>query len=308
MIISASRRTDIPAFFPEWMLQRLREEKVWVKNRWRSRHYSEVPLRADQIDGLVFWTKNPKPLMKYLKEIEEMGHAFYFQFTLTSYSEKIEPNLPSKKELVETFCELSELIGLERMIWRYDPIFFTEEYSLEVHQKAFEEMSASLAGYTQRCVFSFLDVYVSSERRMRKLSYQIPSSDEQIQMAEMIAQTCNKHQISPSSCSEVQSFSNLGIFPSSCIDSSLMAQISGKKKRFIKDKNQREKCGCAESVDIGCYDTCRYECIYCYARHKKQVETIYTPSSPALDGWPDSDAVVTKRKWKNSPPEEESLF
>lgn len=308
MIISASRRTDVPAFFPEWLLQRLREEKVLVKNQWRAHHYSEVSLCVDQIDGLVFWTKNPKPLMKYLKEIREMGHSFYFQFTLTPYGENIEPNLPPKKELIETFCELSEEIGAERVIWRYDPIFFTEECSLEAHQKAFEEISASLAGYTQRCVFSFLDLYVSSERRMRNLSYQVPSPEEQIQMAEMIAQTCNKYQMSPFSCSEAQDFSDLGILPSSCIDSSLIAQISGKKKRFIKDKNQREKCGCAESIDIGCYDTCRYECIYCYARQKKKIEISYDPSSPALDGWPDSDAVITKRKWKNSPPEEESLF
>lgn len=300
MIISASRRTDIPAFFPKWLLRRLRAEKVLVKNPWRARHYSKISLAADQIDGLVFWTKNPKPLLKYLKEIKEMGHTFYFQFTLTPYPMKIERHLPRKEELIETFRELSDKLGPHQVIWRYDPIFFTEEYSLERHQKEFEQMCMRLAGYTQKCVFSFLDSYVSVERRMKAFSYHVPSREQQSRIAEVIARTCQKYQISPFACSEGQDFSEFGIFPSACIDSSLMAQISGRKKRFIKDKNQRDSCGCAESIDIGCYDTCRYECIYCYAWHKKKIERSHNPSAPALNGWPDADAVITERKWKIS--------
>lgn len=278
-----------------------------VKNQRRAHHYSEVSLQAEQIDGLVFWTKNPRLLMRHLKEIEEMGHAFYFQFTLTPYGEDIEPHLPSKEELLEIFCELSKEIGAQRVIWRYDPIFFTKEYSLIKHQEEFEQMCKRLSGYTQCCVFSFLDLYISSERRMKNLSYQIPTQKEQMEMAEMIASIGQEYKISAFSCSEEQDFSELGILPSSCIDSSLMAQISRREKKFVKDKNQRKKCGCAESIDIGCYDTCRYECIYCYARHKKKIDTFHDPSAPALDGWPDSDAVITKRKWKVLPLEE-SLF
>lgn len=308
MVISVSRRTDIPAFFPEWLLHRLREEKVWVKNQWRAHHYSEISLSVDQIDGLVFWTKNPRPLMKYLEEINEMGHSFYFQFTLTPYPSSIEAYLPSKEELIETFCELSEVLGPHRVIWRYDPIFFTKEYTLERHQKEFERICSRLSGSTQRCVFSFLDLYASTERRMKNLFYQVPSEQEQIKMAESIAKICRDYEIYPFSCSEKQDFSEFGILPSSCIDSSLMAQINGKRKRVVKDKNQREKCGCAESIDIGCYDTCRHECIYCYARHKKSVAFFHDSSAPALDGWPNSDAVITKRKWKILPVQEESLF
>lgn len=141
MIISASRRTDIPAYYSEWLINRMREGFVYVKNPMNPNQISRIDLSYEVIDGIVFWTKNPLPMMKYIDVFKSI--PYYFQFTLTSYSNDIETGLPSKNTvLIPTFIELSNTIGADRVIWRYDPIVLSEKYTVEYHIRYFEKNGA----------------------------------------------------------------------------------------------------------------------------------------------------------------------
>ena len=156
MIISASRRTDIPAFYSEWLLNRLKEGYALVANPRNALRFSRVSLNPQTVDCLVFWTKNPAPMLPKLDEITAMGYPFYFQFTLTPYGQDIEQNLPDKKTLLQTFQALSRLLGAKRVIWRYDPVILTAQMNIEYHLQCFETFASALEGYTHRCIFSFL--------------------------------------------------------------------------------------------------------------------------------------------------------
>lgn len=145
MIISASRRTDIPAFFGEWFLNRLKAQEVLVRNPMNSNQVTRISLTPDNIEAIVFWTKDPTNFLKYIETIQGMGFTFYFQFTLTTYDNLIELNVNSKSGIIDTFIELSKLVGKNRVIWRYDPIFINEKYSIEYHQKWFEYLCERLS-------------------------------------------------------------------------------------------------------------------------------------------------------------------
>ncbi len=158
MILSASRRTDIPNYYADWFMGRIREGYCCVRNPMNPRQVSRIDLAPQAVDCIVFWTKNPAGLLPRLKELRD--YTYYFQFTLTGYGRDIEPNLPDKREkLIPAFRELSEKIGKERVIWRYDPIFVNEKYTVSYHLKAFEEIADRLAGYTEQVVISFVDLY-----------------------------------------------------------------------------------------------------------------------------------------------------
>ena len=158
MIISASRRTDIPAFYADWLINRIKEKYVLVRNPINIHQVSRISLSPDVVDGIVFWTKNPIPMMVYLTELDK--YTYYFQFTLTAYDNDVEPNIPSKNNvLIPAFRMLSKEIGRNRVIWRYDPIFFTEKYTLEYHCKYFRILAEKLGEYTEKCTISFLDLY-----------------------------------------------------------------------------------------------------------------------------------------------------
>lgn len=168
MIISVSRRTDIPAFYAEWFYNRLRAGYVLVRNPMNVHSVSKVALSPEVVDAFVFWTKNPLPLMKRLDELAE--YPYYFQFTLTGYGKDIEPGLPDKKQvLLPAFKELAAKTCRQRVIWRYDPIFFSSRYSAEYHLECFEALAAELSGSTERCVISFMDEYRNTKRNAQKL-------------------------------------------------------------------------------------------------------------------------------------------
>ena len=171
MILSASRRTDIPNYYSEWLVRRFRAGFLCVKNPMDHRQVSRIALNPDVIDCIVFWTKNPVPMFSYLDEFSR--YMYYFQFTLTGYGKEIEPGLPDKKKvLIPAFRELADRIGGERVIWRYDPIFLSDRYTVDYHVKAFAQIAEALAGKTQRVVISFLDVYEKTKRNMKGIHIQ----------------------------------------------------------------------------------------------------------------------------------------
>jgi hypothetical protein len=287
MIVSASRRSDIPAFYGEWFMNRLRAGEVLVRNPMQPGQVSRIGLSPETVDAIVFWTKNPAPFLPYLQEIDAMGYRYYFLFTVTPYDRVFEPGLPEKKSLRETFRQLSGMIGPERTVWRYDPVILTPELTPEWHTKAFERLSEELAGYTERCILSFLDEYRKVKRRMRHIPYTIPDRELMSELCGTFQGVAEKHGIGLATCSEDIDLSSSGIEHSRCIDIELMERIGGKPLQGArKDQGQRKACGCMESRDIGTYDTCAHGCLYCYAVSSHQAVSrarhSFDPFSPML--------------------------
>ena len=294
MIVSASRRTDIPAFYSEWFMNRLKEGYVLIPNPRNANRLGHAVLSPENVDCIVFWTKNPIPMLDKLKAIDEMGYAYYIQFTLTPYDNAVEPGLPPKRELLQAFIELSERTDNKRAVWRYDPVFIDEQYTVSRHLAAFSEMCAKLQGYTERCVLSFIDVY----RNIRN-TYRATTEREMHEIAEGFAKIAKTFGVSLYTCSEEIDLSSYGIGHSACIDQPLVEQIIGRRIKAKKDVNQRPACRCIESVDVGAYDTCAHSCTYCYAVASANAmarrTASHSPDAPMITGYPRGDEIITDR-------------
>lgn len=311
MILSVSRRTDIPSYYSEWFLERLKEGYVYTRNPMNPKQVSKLELSPEQVDCIVFWTKNPEPMLARLEELA--AYPFYVQFTLTSYGRDIEANVPHKKEImIPVFQRLSQKIGSKRVIWRYDPILFTKRYTPEYHVKAFRQMAAALNGYTKKCVISFVDTYAKNKKRMQALGvYELPKEELEA-FATELCDIARENDMVMASCAEIVDLARCGIEQNACIDKNLIEEIIGCKLKGAKDKNQRNECGCMESIDIGTYHTCENGCVYCYANHseeqvKKNLEQ-YDVHSPLLCGKIGEDDKVTVRKVMSLKEEQLSLF
>lgn len=268
MIISASRRTDIPAYFSDWFFNRLQEGYVFVRNPRNIQQVGQITLTRDVVDGIVFWTKNPTAMLPRLKELE--NYPYYFQFTLNSYGTDVEPNVPSKNDIViPTFQKLSKEIGKNRVIWRYDPIFFNEKYSFEYHLEYFKRLSDKLAPYTDCCTVSFLDYYCTTSNNTKHLEI-FPESQEQIQrLMEKFSEIGKNQGLCINTCGEAMDLSQFNIDHAHCIEQEKFEMIGGCPLEIEKDKNQRKECGCITSIDIGMYNTCNHGCCYCYANYNR---------------------------------------
>lgn len=302
MILSVSRRTDIPNYYSDWFLNRIREGFLYVRNPMNPHQISRIELSLDVVDCIVFWTKNPAPMLDRLNELRE--YPYYFQFTLTGYGRDIEPHLPDKKSvLIPVFQELSRRIGSGRVVWRYDPIFLNERYTAEYHRRAFEAIAESLAGYTRRVVISFLDLYAKTQRNMAGVKLWKTSDEELRELAGELAAIAGAHGMVMESCAEKLDLRKVGILHGSCIDKRIIEEITGSRLKAGKDQNQRAECGCIESVDVGTYDTCRSGCRYCYANDSrervKNRAGSYDADSPLLCGSVGPDDRITERRMKS---------
>ena len=266
MIISASRRTDIPRYYPEWFLNRLREGFVYTRNPFNHSQVKLIPLTAQSVDCIVFWTKDSAGIMPHLKEIDDMGFKYYFLFTLTPYDNEIEKNLRDKGDIEDTFIELSQMIGREKVIWRYDPIIINDFVDMEYHKRHFTELGKRLCRYTKRVIISFVDIYPKLKTDIIK-----PVGEDSVaELAEFIGKTARELGLEAAACCENTGLSSFGIKKSSCVDKSLIERICGRTLNLKPDKNQRGGCGCMESTDIGAYNTCAGSCVYCYANHSEK--------------------------------------
>lgn len=299
MILSVSRRTDIPNYYSEWFFNRLKEGFLYVRNPMNFHQISKIKILPDVVDCIVFWTKNPLSMMERLDELE--AYNYYFQFTLTGYGNDVERNLPNKKtSVIPVFQELSNKIGKEKVVWRYDPIFFSNRYNAKYHLKAFRSIAEALSGYTEKCVISFLDIYPKNKKNMDDLlSYDL-SDSELREFAKELSNIAKENHIKIGSCAEKIDLDEYGIIHNSCIDKELIEKIIGCKLKINKDKNQRIECGCVESVEVGTYNTCKNGCVYCYANYSaKSVESNfqkYDPLSPLLCGHIVKDDKISTRK------------
>ena len=311
MILSVSRRTDIPNYYADWFYNRMKEGFLYVRNPINFHQVSRIELSPALVDCIVFWTKNPEPMMARLHELSD--YMYYFQFTLTGYGRDIEPNVPHKKDkMIPVFQRLSEMIGSSRVVWRYDPIFFNDVYTEEYHLRAFEQIADALAGYTRRCVISFVDTYAKNKAAMRELRVREPIPEDgqedggSIQnlrvFASRLSEITHRHGMEIATCAEKIDLSDCGIAHSSCIDKALVEEITGYAINVGKDKNQRAECGCVESTEVGTYHTCLNGCKYCYAndsweRAKRNFKE-YDAESPLLCGRIEDGDKITERKVK----------
>lgn len=311
MIISASRRTDIPTYYSEWFFNRLREGYVLVRNPMNARQISRISLSPEAVDGIVFWTKNPVPMLSRLGELEP--YPYYFQFTLTAYGRDVEPNLPGKNGvLIPAFQELSRMAGRERVVWRYDPIFLSDRYTVEYHCRYFLVLAAKLGEYTEKCTVSFLDFYRSTARNMRSLHIREMTAAQQREMMERFSEIAGEYGLYIDTCSEAISLEDLGVSHASCVDRERLERIGGYRLNVGRDRNQRKECGCAASVDIGAYDTCGNGCLYCYAtdsppRAAERVRA-HRPDSPILFGTVGPEDVIREREAVSLREQQLSLF
>lgn len=293
MIVSVSRRTDVPALYSDWFFHRLREGFALVRNPMNPHQVSRVALDPQSADAFVFWSKNPAPMLPRLRELGNV--PYYFQFTLTPYGADVEGALPDKRTLLKTFACLSEAIGPERVIWRYDPIVLTPRYDAAFHLRAFEQMARFLRTHTRRVTVSFIDPYRHIQRAVRELGIRFPSAGEQLALLRPIADCAHALGLCVDTCCEAGDFSALGVTHAHCIDAQLLSAIAGLPTLARPDPNQRAHCGCAASVDIGAYDTCTHGCRYCYATHKAPAVGRCDPQSPLLCSSLGAQDVIRER-------------
>ena len=311
MIISASRRTDIPTYYSDWFFNRIKEGFVYVRNPMNIHQISKISLSPAVVDGIVFWTKNPIPMMNRLDELE--NYMYYFQFTVTAYGNDVETNIPSKNDvIIPSFKKLSEKLGSNRVIWRYDPIMLTRKYTIEYHIKYFEKIAERLSGYTQKCIISFVDLYRNTQSHTKDLGIIPFKENDMIELAKKLSSIAKKYNIELETCSEKIDLEQFGISHGHCIDRILFEKLLNCKMNISKDKNQREECGCMASIDIGAYNTCKNGCKYCYANYSdKGVQNnfaAHNPLSPLLFGEINDDDKIIERKAKSCRECQLSLF
>lgn len=298
MILSVSRRTDIPQYYSDWFFNRMKEGFLYVKNPMNSHQVSRIELSPDLVDLVVFWTKNPEPMMKRIDELGEI--PYYIQFTLTGYGRGMEPGLPDKRELIRIFRETAETAGRNRMVWRYDPVLLNERYPAEYHFRAFEAIAEGICGCTDKVVISFLDCYGKTKRNMREIPLETPDTETMKRMGETFVKTAERFGMRVESCAEAVDLSDVGIRHGSCIDPAMAEQILGVPIHVKKDKNQRPVCGCVESVETGAYDTCLCGCKYCYANDSEEAvkrrRAVYDADSPLLCGTVEEGDRITVRR------------
>jgi len=305
VIISASRRTDIPAFHAGWILERLREGFAYVRNPFNPRQVSRVSLSPEEAELIVFWTKDAGNMLAHLNELDGMGYPYLFQYTLTPYGSEIERNV-DKPRAMESFLKLAGRIGKNRLVWRYDPILLTEKWTAERHMRSFEAMCRRLEGASGRCVVSFVDLYASVKRSADWI--QAPDEAQMHEIARFLAETARRYGFLPSACAEALDLSGDGLEIRGCIDRADVEAVLGRPVQAAKDGGQRNACRCIKSVDIGAYDTCAHGCVYCYARTGRGMVPASDPRSPILGPALTGDELITERVERRLTAAQVSMF
>ena len=301
MILSVSRRTDIPAFFSKWFMNRIKAGYCTVVNPFNKNQVSYISLKPEDVDVIVFWTKNPKAMLPELKELSERGYRFYFQYTVTGYDSWLEPNLPTWQKSCETFREISMNCPV---VWRYDPIIISNQTGIDYHRENFQKIADELKNYTERCVISLVDDYRKASANFKQLEnkgvfiHQVSEIDSSIGLLlKDMVNISHEANLEIFSCAETFDLTPYNIHPGSCIDGDYIKKhfdISTKEK---KDNTQRKECMCLKSKDIGQYDTCRHGCAYCYAGTLKSGEKAkpnHYVDSPSLLGNYDASPPANK--------------
>ncbi len=291
MILNVSGRCDIVAFYTDWFMNRYKEGYVDVRNPFYPKQVSRIYFQ--DVDAIVFCTKNPIPIVDRLKEIDK---PILFHVTLTPYKKDLEPSVPDKKQVITAIQQISQIIGNENIYVRYDPILLNPEYSLEYHLKAFTRLCERLDGYVKHIIISFVDDYKNVRSHQTKLQLKEFTKQDFEKIGKSFSQSAKEHGMTVQTCFEEENLVEYGFLKRDCIDRNLAFRLTG-KTHFKKWKAR--DCGCVEMVDIGVYNSCKHFCKYCYANYdEKQVIRNFqkhNPNSSLLVGQLELDDVIKKR-------------
>lgn len=300
MILNTGQRTDIPAFYSEWFMNRIKEGYVYVRNPFYPTLVTKFILDSDVVDVLCFCSKNPKPMLKYIDQLKAYHQLWYV--TITPYGRDIERNVPSFKEVIETFKELSTHLNSKCVIWRYDPIFIDEKYSVEYHVRAFNHMAKRLMGYTDKEVISFIDLFDKVKRNFPEVTE--PTHDEQERIIKAFVSICKKYNMQLYTCCENKEFAKYGVIVSGCMSQEVIEDALDLRLNIEMNKARKE-CQCLLGNDIGSYNSCLHGCKYCYANNEmnkvKENFSKHDPASPLLIGHiHKEDQIVESRHNKSN--------
>lgn len=296
MILQTGMRTDIPAFYSKWFVNRIKEGYVLVRNPYNPSAVTKYRINPEVVDLIAFCTKNLAPMLGYMDILKPYGQFWFV--TITPYGKEIEPNVPDKRQIIEDFKTLSNSVGIDSVGWRYDPIFITEKYSLDFHLKAFEQMAKTLSGYTDTCIISFIDLYKKVIKNFPQA--RMVNKKERLKIGEVFADIGRKYGITVKACAEGNELEVYGIDCDGCLTQEVYESALHTKLNMPKRKGQRTECACFFGNDIGVYDTCRHFCKYCYANTNKDAvignSKLHNPNSPFLIGSNQPGDKITEAK------------
>lgn len=268
MIINTGSRTDTVQYYTKWLLKRFEEGFVYSRNPMFQSKVTRYELNPDTLDCVVFCSKNYEPILDDITKITDKFNT-YFHYTITAYGKDIEPNVPSVDKSIETLIKLSEIVGRQKIAWRYDPILLTENYTKEVHYKTFDYMAEKISPYIDRCIFSFVEMYKKLQTNMPEIILLTESDKNEI--AKNIGSIAKKYNMIIQTCAADEDYENYGILQSGCMTSDILGNANNITFKKIRHSGNRTHCKCIESRNIGDYDTCPNGCKYCYANQNPKI-------------------------------------
>lgn len=295
MILNVSGRTDIVAFYTEWFMNRYREGFFDVRNPFYNKQVSRI--YVEDVDAIMFCTKNPMPIISYLKEIEK---PILFHVTLTPYKLDIEPGVPDKRKIVEAIKEVSKIVGKDNIYVRYDPIFISNKYTIEYHIKAFNHLCELLNGYVEHFIISFIDDYKNVRNNYKFLRLKKFKESDYEAIGKNFSKSAKDNGMTVQTCFEERNLVEYGFIEADCLGKELAERLTGKTKFKKWKARSGGKCNCVEMVDIGAYNTCRHFCKYCYANYDEKVvvenSKLHDVNSSLLIGKLAEDDIIKRRK------------
>lgn len=293
MILNVSGRTDIVAFYTKWFMNRYQEGFLDVRNPFYPKMVSRIYFA--NVDAILFCTKNPIPILPYIKDIKK---PILFHVTLTPYKKDIEPNVPSKKNIIEAIKKLSNTVGIDNLTIRYDPIFLSDQYNLEYHQKAFDRMCNILEGHVKKILISFIDDYKNVRKNKSILKYREFTENDYKTIGTSFSSIAKAHGMVVHTCFEDRNLIEYGFVKGECLSHELAFQLTGKTYKNWTARKGR-KCNCVNMVDIGTYNSCQHFCKYCYANFDEKLVNHnvhkHNPNSSLLIGELQEDDIIKER-------------
>ena len=293
MILNVSGRTDIVAFYSKWFMNRYHAGYVDVRNPFNPSLVSRI--QFDNVDAIMFCTKNPIPIINHLKEINK---PIIFHITLTPYKKDIEPNVPNKKLIIEAIKKISKIIGKDNIYIRYDPVFLSDKYNLDYHKKAFDKVCSLLEGYTKHIIISFIDDYKNVRKNAHILNIKPFTENDYKEIELSFSNSAKKHNMTVQTCFEEHNLVEYGFIKGECLSHTLAYKLTGKTYSTWKARKGKN-CNCVEMVDIGSYNTCKHLCKYCYANFDElQIDNNikkHNPNSSLLIGELKNDDIIKER-------------
>lgn len=274
MIISASYRTDIPAFYGEWFLRRVAEGRCGTVNPYNGRRI-DIPLTRDRVDGFVFWTRNAAPFLAGLEQLAEAGYPFVVQYTLTGYPRPLERSVAPAEAAVETMRRIARRYGRRALVWRYDPVTVTSLTPADWHRETFARLARELADTTDEVALSFVQVYAktraNTDRAARRFGFtwRDPGREEKRALLQDLGGLARSFGLAASLCTQPDLLGP-GLAEARCIDAARLSDLAG-RPIAAEIKGNRPGCRCARALDVGAYDTCPHGCVYCYAVRRPEI-------------------------------------